>query len=250
MMTWLAGVGRYVPLLVLGIAWEFASRSGLVNAKALPPLSEVSRAWLDLLASGDLIYHGRSSLMNLVAGLSLSVLVGVTLGVVMARIRWIDDLVSPLVKSIYPLPKSALIPVLIMWFGLGAASKIAAIFIGSLLPLVTSAYNGARGVERVLIWSAMSAGASRTRVLWDIVLPAARPDILVGLRNALALAFILLVSSEFLIGQQGLGYLISFLGEGGLYASMFAGVLTVSAAGFLCDRIYLRVMERALAWQR
>ncbi len=240
---------HYLPILLLAAAWEAGARLGMVNPAAMPPLSAIAAAWWELLVSGDLVHHGLSSLANLTAGLSLAAVVGITLGVLMARIPLIEDIVSPLIKCLYPLPKSALIPVLIMWFGLGTGSKVAAIFIGSLLPLVTSAYNGARGVDRVLVWSARAAGAGRWRVIADVVLPGALPDILVGFRNALALSFILLVSSEFLIGQRGLGYLISFLGEGGIYTGMYAGVLTVSAVGFLCDRFYLLVMGRVLAWR-
>jgi ABC-type nitrate/sulfonate/bicarbonate transport system permease component len=242
-------IRRYTPLAILAALWEGSSRLGLIDPDSLPPFSAVCKAWWDLLLSGDLVYHGMSSLTNLLAGLSLAIVVGVTLGIVMGRVRLVDDIFGPLLTCIYPLPKAALIPVLIMWLGLGSAPKIVAVFIGSLLPIVTSAYNGARGIDRMLIWSALSAGAGRWEVLWDVVLPGAMPEILSGLRNALALSFILLVSSELLIGQRGLGYLISFLGEGGTYAGMFAGVLTVSAIGFLGDRLYLHVMRRTLSWQ-
>jgi ABC-type nitrate/sulfonate/bicarbonate transport system permease component len=99
------------------------------------------------------------------------------------------------------------------------------------------------------VWSALAAGASRRRVLWEVVLPAAMPEILSGVRNALALSFILLVAAEFLVGQRGLGYLISFLGEGGVYDAMFAGVVTVSAVGFFADRLYLMLMGWMLRWR-
>jgi len=175
--------------------------------------------------------------------------VGVLAGVLMAWYPPVDAIVSPLMKSLYPMPKSALIPVMILWFGLGAGSKIASIFMGCLLPVVLSSYNGARGTEQTLIWSALGLGASRRQVLWEIVVPNALPEILAGVRNALAISFILLVSSEFLVGQRGLGYLISFLGDGGVYDAMFAAVLTVSAIGFFADRIYLFFMQRALQWR-
>jgi NitT/TauT family transport system permease protein len=240
---------RSLPLLLLAVLWEVAPRLHLVDMSSVPPLSAVVVAWWDLLRSGDLASHGLSSLENLAAGLALGVLVGTSLGVLMAWYRPFDELVHPLVRALYPMPKSALIPVMILWLGLGSASKIASIFIGCLLPAVLSAYNGARGVERALIWSALAAGASRRAVLWEVVVPSALPEILAGIRNALALSFILLVSSEFVIGQRGLGYLISFLGEGGAYDAMFAGVLTVAAVGFLADRLYLAAMRRALAWR-
>jgi len=240
---------RFLPLLLLALLWEAAPRLGLINSDSLPPLTKVAAAWWSLLRSGDLVSNGWSSLQILVAGLVLGVVVGAALGVLMVWYRPIDDLVNPLVRALYPMPKSALIPVMMLWLGLGAASKIASIFLGCLLPVVLSAYNGARGVDRVLIWSALAAGASRRAVLWEVVLPAALPEILAGTRNALALSFILMVSAEFVIGQHGLGYLISFLGEGGAYDAMFAGVLTVAAVGFFADRVYLAVMRRALAWR-
>jgi len=240
---------RYLPILLLAILWEVAPRLDLIDSGSVPPLSTVAVAWWNLLRSGDLVSNGLSSLQNLVAGLALGVIVGTALGVLMAWYKPLDELVHPLVRALYPMPKSALIPVMILWLGLGSASKIASIFIGCLLPVVLSAYNGARGVDRVLIWSALAAGATRRAVLWEVVLPSALPEILAGTRNALALSFILLVSSEFVIGQRGLGYLISFLGEGGAYDAMFAGVLTVAAVGFLADRIYLAIMRSALAWR-
>jgi len=240
---------RYSPILLLAFLWEVAPSLGLIDPTSVPPLSTVAVAWWNLLRSGDLASHGLSSLQNLSTGLALGVGVGTALGVLMAWYRPLDDLVHPLVRALYPMPKSALIPVMILWLGLGSASKIASIFIGCLLPVVLSAYNGARGVDRVLIWSALAAGASRRAVLWEVVMPAALPEILAGIRNALALSFILLVSSEFVIGQRGLGYLISFLGEGGAYDAMFAGVLTVAAVGFLADRLYLAVMRSTLAWR-
>ncbi|HLJ22370.1 MAG TPA: ABC transporter permease [Stellaceae bacterium] len=240
---------RYAPILLLLLLWEVAPRLGFIDPDSVPPLSKVAVAWWSLLRSGDLASNGLSSLENLLAGLALGVVVGAALGVLMAWYRPLDHLVHPLVRALYPMPKSALIPVMILWLGLGSASKIASIFIGCLLPMVLSSYNGARGVDRTLIWSALAAGASRRAVLWEVVMPSALPEILAGTRNALALSFILMVSSEFVIGQSGLGYLISFLGEGGAYDAMFAGVLTVAVVGFLADRAYLAIMRSALAWR-
>ena len=248
-MSTAAAIWRYTPLLLLALAWEAAPRLGLISVSALPPLTAVAAAWLQLLNGGDLATHGLSSLGNLLAGLVLAVVAGTASGILMAWHKPVEIVVNPLIRCLYPMPKSALIPVIILWFGLGAAAKISTIFIGCLLPVVISAYNGARGVDHVLVWSALAAGASRRRVLWEVVLPGAMPEILAGVRNALALSFILLVAAEFLIGQRGLGYLISFLGEGGVYDAMFAGVVTVSAVGFFADRLYLMLMGWMLRWR-
>ena len=147
------------------------------------------------------------------------------------------------------MPKSALIPLTIMWIGLGDPSKITLIFIGCLLPVVLSAFNAARGVDHILLWSARSLGASEKRILWEVVLPAALPEILSGIRIALALAFILLVSGELIIANNGIGYLIDLLGEGGDYSGMFAGVATISVVGFLADRGYVMLTNRLLSWR-
>ena len=188
---------RYAPLLLLVGAWEMMPRIGLIKPAALPPFSAVVHAWwYKLFLPGDLVLHGATSLADLAAGLALSIVVGIVLGLAMAWYRPIDLAVNPLIGALYPLPRSALIPVMILWFGLGSGSKIAAVFLGCLLPVVLSTYNGARGIDRALVWSALAAGARRRAVLWEVVLPAAMPEILAGVRNALALSFILLVAAS------------------------------------------------------
>ena len=134
----MSALTRYTPLLLLALLWKAAPRLHLVDPGSLPPLSTVAVAWWELLRSGDLVSNGASSLQNLVAGLVLGVVVGTALGVLMAWYRPIDDLVHPLVRALYPMPKSALIPVMMLWLGLGSPSKIASIFIGCLLPVVLS----------------------------------------------------------------------------------------------------------------
>jgi NitT/TauT family transport system permease protein len=240
---------RYSPLVLLALAWEISARTGLVSTLALPPLSEVMVAWFDLIKSGELITNAAASLWRTGAGLFLAVVVGAALGIVMAWSKPVNVLLSPLVEMFYPMPKSALIPVTVLWLGFGNGSKILLIFLGCMLPVTIGAFNGARSSEQVLVWSARCMGASRLRMLWDVVVPSAMPELLNGIRTALALSFILLVSSELIVAQQGLGYLIGFLGANGTYDAMFAVVLTVAFLGFAADRIYLLVMQRVLRWQ-
>lgn len=240
---------RYSPLLLLALAWEASARLGLVSTLALPPLSEVLVAWVDLVKSGELVTNAAASLWRAGAGLFLSIVIGATLGILMAWWKPVNVLLSPLVEMFYPMPKSALIPVTVLWLGFGNGSKILLIFLGCMLPVTIGAFNGARSSEQVLVWSARSMGANRLRMLWDVVVPSAMPELLNGVRTALALSFILLVSSELIVAQQGLGYLIGFLGANGTYDAMFAVVLTVAFLGFAADRIYLLVMQRVLRWQ-
>jgi ABC-type nitrate/sulfonate/bicarbonate transport system permease component len=240
---------RYAPLLILAATWEAASRLHLVSSLALPPLSDVAFAWVDLVRSGELLTNGLSSLYRTGAGLAYAIVAGSALGIVMAMWRPVNAVLGPLVEVFYPMPKSALIPVTALWLGFGDGSKILLIFLGCMLPVTIGAYNGARGSDRHLVWSARSMGASRLRTVWDVVVPSALPELLNGIRTALALSFILLVSSELIVARQGFGYLIGYLGANGSYEAMFAVVLTVAFIGFLADRIYQAVVERALRWR-
>jgi NitT/TauT family transport system permease protein len=240
---------RYLPLLLLAVAWEAAARLHLADSLALPPLSHVAAAWLDLVRDGELIDNGAASLYRAFAGLLLAVVVGGGLGMAMAHWRLLEVFVNPLVELFYPLPKSALIPVTVLWLGFGDGSKILLIFLGCMIPVTIGAYNGARGSDHALVWSARSMGASRLRMMWDVVMPSALPELLNGVRTALALAFILLVSAELIVSQKGFGYLIGYLGATGSYEGMYAVVLTVAFLGFAADRLYQLLMQWLLRWR-
>jgi NitT/TauT family transport system permease protein len=240
---------RYLPLLLLAVAWEITARLNLIDSSALPPLSHVAGAWVDLVRDGELVDNGAASLYRGAVGLLLAVIVGGGLGIGMARWRLLDVFINPLVELFYPLPKSALIPVTVLWLGFGDGSKILLIFLGCMIPVTIGAYNGARGSDHALVWSARSMGASPIRMMWDVVMPSALPELLNGIRTALALAFILLVSSELIVSQKGFGYLIGYLGSTGSYEGMYAVVLTVAFLGFAADRLYQLLMQWLLRWR-
>jgi NitT/TauT family transport system permease protein len=242
-------LSRYMPLLLLAAGWELVARLGLVSQLALPPLSHVVLALVDMIRSGELVSNAASSLWRAGAGLVLAIAVGAALGIAMAWWRPVNAALGPLVEMFYPMPKSALIPVTVLWLGFGDGSKILLIFLGCMLPVTIGAFNGARGSDQALVWSARSMGASRLRMLWDVVVPSALPEILNGIRTALALAFILLVSAELIVAREGLGYLIGYLGANGTYDAMFAVVLTVALLGFAADRAYQALVERLLLWR-
>jgi NitT/TauT family transport system permease protein len=242
-------LSRALPLIVLAIAWELTSRFELVSSTALPSLSDVMTSWWAMVVDGELITNGASSLYRTVAGLALAVVFGVVVGIAMAWWKTVNVLLSPVVEAFYPMPKSALIPVTVIWLGFGDGSKILLIFMGCMVPITIGAFNGARGADQALVWSARSMGASRLRTLWDVVVPSALPELLNGIRTALALSFILLVSSELIVARGGLGSLIGYFGDAGSYDAMFAVVLTVAFLGFAADRVYQAVMWRALRWR-
>ena len=235
---------------MLAVAWELAARLNLVSSLALPPLSSVATAWVDLIRDGELVDNGVASLYRGSVGSAARR----SLSAAASASPWrgwrpLNVFINPLVELFYPLPKSALIPVTVLWLGFGDGSKILLIFLGCMIPVTIGAYNGARGSDHALVWSARSMGASRLRMMWDVVVPSALPELLNGIRTALALSFILLVSSELIVAQKGFGYLIGFLGATGSYEGMFAVVLTVAFLGFAADRLYQLLMQWLLRWR-
>ncbi len=249
----MTAVRFYTPLAIVLLMWQvFAMASvsvGFMPEEMLPTPAQVAAGMWHLAQAGDLGYHVGVSVYRQMAGFLLAAVVGISLGIGMAHVEWVKTTIEPLVRITYPLPKSALIPMLILVFGIGHNSKIFAVFLGCLLPVVLSSYNGTRGVENQLVWSARSLGTGSVRMLWKIYFAAALPEILSGLRIALAISYTLLISSELLISRAGVGYLISSLGEAGEYPLMFASVFIISLVGFATDRLYVNLMNWLLRWR-
>jgi ABC-type nitrate/sulfonate/bicarbonate transport system permease component len=240
---------QYLPLLILAGLWEAVTRLGLVPPDLLPSVSAVAAAFADMVRDGTLISNGAQSIMRAAAGLASAIVVGFLLGAGMALQPRFHAVVGPVVQSFYPLPKTALVPLVMIWFGLGDMGKIVLIFLGCLLPVTLGTYNGILGVDRVLVWSARSLGAAQRDVLMEVLLPAALPQILTGLRTATAFAFLLMVASELIIANNGLGYLIGSLGDNGAYPAMYASILTVIALGFFADRAFAALSAHLLRWR-
>jgi NitT/TauT family transport system permease protein len=239
----------YLPIFVGLALWEVAARIGLLNPSLCPSLGDTLAAFVRLSERGHLLENAEISVFRQSSGFFLAVVFGIVSGMLMAESRWVRNILEPLLRATFPLPKSALIPLFILWLGIGDSAKIAAVFLGCLLPIVVTTYNAARGINKQLVWSAWSLGTPQWLTPWKVVLPAALPEVMSGLRIALALSFTLMVSAEFLIGQRGLGYLISTLGEDGDYAGMFAAVLAVTLIGFAADRLFLWLSGVMLRWR-
>jgi len=240
---------RYAPLLILAALWEAVTRTGLVPPSVLPSVSDVAGAFIAMLRDGTLVTNASESFLRGAAGLAAAVAVGFLLGAAMALRPRFHAVAGPLVQSFYPLPKTALVPLIMIWFGLGDMGKVVLIFLGCLLPVILGTYNGIRGVDRVLVWSARSLGASPRAILLEVMLPAALPQILTALRTATAFAFLLMVASELIIANNGLGYLIGSLGDNGAYAAMYAAIGTVIALGFFADRLIAAMSGYLLRWR-
>ena len=239
---------KLVPLILVLAAWQIASALGVLPKSLLPSFFDVAAALGALVTSGEIFGHTGASFARAGAGFLAAVAAGIALGLLMARVRAVERALEPILLLIYPVPKPALIPLFMIWLGIGDFSKIAVIALACLLPVVVATFNGAKSVDDILLWSARARGTSEARLLWRVVLPAALPQIAAGVRTAIAIAIIVLVSSEFISAEKGLGYLIFSYGGVGADDAMLAVVIWLAAIGYLLDRFYLAGLRRLMSW--
>jgi NitT/TauT family transport system permease protein len=245
-MRALVRLSSIVPILVVIGIWHLAAR--LVGAGELfPEPLDVAVRILGLMQE-DLPVQIWRSLVRLAAGLAIATILGGLIGMATATNSFLDRLFAPVLRSLYPLPKSALIPVVIIWLGLGDAAKISLVFLGCILPIVVSTQNAIREVPTVLRWSARSLGAGPLTELARIAFPYALPTILNGIRTALGIAFILVVSAELIMAKDGMGYVIYILGESGDFTGMFGSVIVVGAVGLVADFVFALFAARLSHW--
>jgi ABC-type nitrate/sulfonate/bicarbonate transport system permease component len=241
-------IGRIVPMLLLGSIWQLGSMSGLLDTSFLPPPARVGFALYDLLRGGEIRDNLLITLLRAAIGLLLGSLVGIWLGLMMARSPKFRAYAAPIVGGTYSLPKSALIPLFILWFGIGTVTTVCAVFLACLLPMVVNTAQGVTSTPRVLVWGAEAFGTSPRGLLWRVYLPHALPDIFAGLRVALGFSFVLAISSEMVASTNGIGKLIFMYGENGSYDYMFAAIACVVVIAFLVDRLLLVATHASLRW--
>lgn len=243
-VRWLS---KLTPLLVVALAWQLAS-GRVVTAAVLPPFTAAAAEAVALPADPRFARFAGDTLLRGFAGVLVAVVVAVPTGLAMARNDRVRAALDPVVSLTYPVPKSPLIPIVIFWLGAGNLSRIVLAVIGSVLPILLSAFNGAREVDRELVWSARSMGVSGFDEVARVVLPAALPTVLTGVRIGLIFSFIIIVSSEMIMAQTGLGVLVVEFGQFGEYAKVFGVVIWIAGLVAGLDRLYLLVTGRLLAW--
>jgi len=239
---------RLAPLGILLLVWQGLSAAGLVNPEFLPSPVMIARALADLLGGGEIGINLLITLFRAFTGLALGGGVGVWIGLMMARSEKFRAYASPLVGGTYSLPKSALIPLFALWFGIGSTTAICAVVLACLLPVVVNTYHGVVTTPKVLAWSAEALGTSRRQLLSLIYLRHALPDIFTGLRIALGFSFVLAISSEMIASTSGIGKLVFMYGENGAYAYMFAAIACIVLVAFVCDRAMMAMTAYCLRW--
>ena len=249
-----AGLGRRIgsllPLIVLVLGWEALSRGGAVSSFLLPPLSAVlQRVWDDAL-SGDLTINLGMTLYRALVGFAIAGIGGVALGVLMTRNKFVGWFFDPIVSVGFPMPKIAFLPIFMLWLGLYDVSKISMATFNAIFPVIVATIAAAEGVDRQLLWSARSLGATERQLLREIILPAALPQIMTGLQVALPVSMIVTIVTEMLMSGQGLGGAMIAASRFADSPGVFAGIAEIAVAGFCLVKGIAVLRRHLLIWHQ
>ena len=244
------GVVRWLPFIAFLALWEAVARSGAVTTFMLPSISlVVERIWTDAV-DGDLMLNLGLTLYRTLTGFVVASVAGIVLGILISRSRAISWFFDPVISAGFPMPKIAFLPIVVLWFGFYDQSKIFMIIIDAIFPVVTATIAATRGVEKELIWSARSMGASDRAMLWEIILPAALPQILTGVQIAMPISLIVCIVAEMLMGGYGIGGAMIQASRFANSPGVFAGLVEIAIVGYALVKIMAVIRRRLLLWHQ
>ena len=241
-------VGPVVFVCLIAL-WEAGSRFGLISALVLPAPSEAFAAFMELVNTGRLWKHLGASLQRLVVGWISGTILGVAVGFSIALFALARAGLVPLVSAIFPIPKIALLPLFIIWFGIGEGSKVATILFGTFFPTVIATYGGVDNVDRTLIRMGQSFDLRWTSIVRKIILPGALPAILSGFRISASIAIVLLVAAEMIDAEFGVGAFVLLAGSINATDQLIAGVAILSVMGLTVAWLIGRAERYFLRWR-
>jgi ABC-type nitrate/sulfonate/bicarbonate transport system permease component len=243
------GAGVFSILLLL-VAWELFARSGKVTPFMLPPFSVVvARIYSDALG-GELWLNLGLTMYRALTGFFIAAVGGIVLGALMSRSRIVRWFFDPIISVGFPMPKIAFLPIIMLWFGLYDFSKISIVVFDAIFPVVTATLAGIASVDKVLLWSARNMGASEREMMWQIVLPAASPQILTGLQVALPIALIVAIIGEMAMGGYGLGGAMMTASRYANSPGVFAGIVEIAVVGYALIKAMAVLRRRLLIWHQ
>jgi NitT/TauT family transport system permease protein len=235
-----------LTLLVAAAVYEAIARSGAFPAALLPTLPKVASTLWTLLLDGTLPEHAAFTMYRVLFGLALAALVGLPLGILMGRIRAVENFFLPLASALMPIPSLAWVPVFILWFGLGNTVAILIVFYAALFPLLLNAWSGVRAVNPLWLRAAGAMGADERALFWKVIVPGASPFIITGVRQAFLRAWIAVVGAEMLAASDwGLGWVIFDAKEFLNADVMLAALAVIGLIGFAFERLVFGSIERA-----
>jgi NitT/TauT family transport system permease protein len=243
------GYASVIGIVGILVLWEVICQLELVPPLFLPAPSSILLAGWDMLTSGELHENVLASLFRIAVGYAIGAVCGIVFGLLLGFSRWVDAVLTPIVYSIYPIPKIALLPLIILWLGIGETPKFTMIALGVFFPVVINTYSGVKNVDPIWIKAAVTFGSSHLNVIRKVILPGALPMIFAGLKLAAGTSLLLLVSAEMIAAQQGLGSMILHYGNLMITTKLMVGVLILSLLGLLFNRGLQWLEHKLLPWK-
>lgn len=244
----------YIELTVLSLLtgvglWWAAVASGLANPVLMPPPQVVVRAIVEMVVEGTLPIHIGVSLARALGGFLLAALIGVPMGVLVGRSARAYALIEPWIELARPVPPIAVLPLVVLWFGIGEESKLVVVFYGALFPILVNTVHGVRSVDNGLIRAARALGASERQIFCLVVLPASVPSVVTGFRLGAGMAIFVLVAAELLGSTAGLGWLIMDAREHFFTDRIMVGIVALGMVGYVINRGLLWLEHRLVRWR-
>ncbi|MGM4905464.1 ABC transporter permease [Tardiphaga sp. 866_E4_N2_1] len=244
-----------VAISALGIGglfllWHLIATSGLVDRVMLPSPGEVFGSALAIAKTGELQDHVRASVFRMALGYAAGSCLGILMGVILGRSRFMESLLGPILQMARAIPPLALVPLIIFWFGINEGAKISLIGWATFFPVWINTLLGVKGVNPLFIRAGQSLGARRGTLLLKVVIPAALAPIFSGMRVALSISFTVLVAAELAGALAGLGYLIQTSALSFRVDNIFVGILVLAILGFIADTLFMLVLYRLFPWYR
>lgn len=231
------------------LIWEALCRTGVVPELFLPSPSAIITVGWEMLMTGEILENVMASLTRIVAGFFLGSFAGIVIGLLLGFFRWLDSVLTPVVYSIYPIPKIALLPLFILWLGIGEMPKLTIIALGVFFPVVINTYAGVKNVDPILIKAAVTFGSNHFSVIRKVTLPASLPTIFAGLKLAAGNSLLLLVAAEMIAAEKGIGSMILHYGNLMMTTNLMVGVLLLSLLGLVFNRSLERLERKLLPWK-
>ncbi|MBI4183680.1 MAG: ABC transporter permease [Proteobacteria bacterium] len=229
--------------------WWGLTRIGLINPVLLPSPGEVFDSFVSSSLDGSLPRHVWASLLRVIEGFVLALAIALPVGVAMGMSQVVRGIVEPLIELIRPIPPIAIIPIAMLWFGIGEFSKVFIIMYGAFFPILVNTMAGFREVDPIHIRAAQTLGATRLQIFRDVILRSAFPYMVVGARLGMGLAFIVLVAAELIASSVGLGYLINDARYRFRTDEILLGMVCIGILGFLLNKLLLEADRRIVRWR-
>jgi ABC-type nitrate/sulfonate/bicarbonate transport system permease component len=237
------------PIAIL-VIWQILSNAGMIDGRFVPSPYLILQGGWNLALSGELWAHVSATLYRLSIGLMIGIIPGIFIGMIMGLNRWVRAVLDPLVAAIYPVPKIAILPLLMLVFGLGDGSKIAAVAMSVFLLMIINTMVGVMNIERIYFDVARKFDTPWHKLFRRVILPAAVPQICAGLRVSLGVSLIVLVAAEFVASSTGIGYLIWTSWETLSVQNMFVGIIVITILGVLFAFLLKEAERLLMPWRQ